>query len=127
MLSLGDKIRDAIVDKLGKPNELKAATMERAAGLLGVSKSGLYQKLNSEKIPVDFLEKIQRIIGINIESLKSDLQRVPEEEQVAGGKYKFLTIPIKNHRVVKVYIPDGYDKDDLKTIKEHVNLWEKTL
>lgn len=127
MISLGDKIRDAIVDKYRKGDEPKAAAMERAAGLLKISKSNLYGKLNTNPIPVDILEKIQKILGIDIAALRGEQESEATGQQSTDGKCKFLTIPIKNHKVVKVYLPEGYDKEDLKTIREHVNLWEKTL
>lgn len=127
MISLGDKIRDAIVEKLGKKNELKAVVMQRAADMLGMSKSSLYAKLNEEPIPVDLLDKIQRIIGINIAELKNNDEPEGVGQELGIGKHKFLTIPIKNHRVVKVYMPEGYDKDDLKTMVQHINLWERNF
>lgn len=127
MIRLGDKIRDAIVEKLGREGELKAATMERAAKLLGMSKSNLYSKLNATPIDVDLLEKIQKIIGINISELRNGDEREAITQVLGEGKYKFYTIPIKGHRVIKIYMPEGYDKEDLKAMVQHINLWEKNF
>lgn len=124
MRNLGDRIRDAITDKLGNEDELKAVTMQRAAGLLGMSKSGLYQKLNAEKIDVELLEKIHRIIGIDIEALKTEAET--GTLSTSNSKLKEYTFRVKSGEA-KVYLPNGSDKEDVKTLIQYLSLFEKSF
>lgn len=124
MITLGDKIRDAIVEKMGKKGEKKVAVMKRAAGLLGMSVSNLYANLNKENIDVDLLEKIQRIIGIDIEKLRSysSIEGIDAE----NAKLKHYTFPVKNGEA-QIFLPQNSDKDDVKTLIQYLTLFEKSL
>lgn len=124
MRSLGDKIRDAIIDKHGKKGELKATTMARAAGLLGISKTGLYTKLQANPIDPELLNEIQKILGVDVESLK--ISSETELDEVANSKMKPYTFRIKSGEA-KVFLPANSDREDVKTLIQYLTLFEKNL
>lgn len=127
MKILGDKIRDAIIEKFSAGSKgKKVEAMERAAKMLKISRSQLYNMLNMAEIPVEFLEDIRSIVGIDVQSLRSELANISEIVEVTS-KMKVYTFPIKNQREAKVVLPNDADKEDVKTIIKHLNLFETNL
>lgn len=123
MKSLGDKIRDAIVEKLsGGDKRKRTEAMDKAAQKLKISKAGLYNKLNAAEIPVDFIEKLEKILEINVEELKN--QDDDGVEIIGADKASVYSIPIKNKRRAKLVMPADADGEDVKLIIKHLNLFE---
>lgn len=125
MITLGDKIRDAIIDKHGKKDELKTVTMKRAASMVGMSKSYLYQKLNAEKIDVDLLDMIQKELGIDVNTIIRD-HKNSAASNINSSDLKEYTFRVKSGEA-KVYLPNGSDKEDVKTLIQYLNLFEKNF
>lgn len=127
MKLLGDKIRDSIIDKFtfgGKGKKVEA--MEKAAKALKISRSQLYNMLNTPEIPVEFLEDVRNILGIDVNALRNELANISEAVEVTA-KMKVYTFPIKNQREAKVVLPNDADKEDVKTVIKHLNLFETNL
>lgn len=123
MKSLGDKIRDAIVEKLsGGDKRKRTEAMDKAAQKLKISKAGLYNKLNAAEIPVDFIEKLEKILEINVEELRN--QDDDGVEIIGADKASVYSIPIKNKRRAKLVMPADADGEDVKLIIKHLNLFE---
>lgn len=124
MKSLGDKIRDSIIEKYSTGKGKKVEAMERAAAMMKISRSQLYNILNAVEIPVETLEEIKKILGIDVNALRNELL---SNEETPEGRMKVYTFPIKNKREAKLMLPTDADKEDVKTVIKHLNLFETNL
>lgn len=117
MAVFGIELRDAIGKKWG---------MERAASKLSMSRATLYNKLNAREIDRAFLDDVKKILEIDVEKIRATSDDVPKE-MPDDSNTKVYTIPIKNQRHVKITIPADTDREDVKTIIKHLNLWESSF
>lgn len=121
--TIGEQIRDAIVEKYSDGSKRnKTAAMEKAAALIGVSPATLYNRVNDAEQDVNFLEKVENILKIDVSRMKQSQE--PDDQSCSGDDTVTYPIPIKNKRRAKLVVPSDADSEDLKLIIRQLNLLE---
>lgn len=102
--------------------------MEEAAEKLEISRSTLYNKLDSKNIEPEFVQLIQDRLGINVQNPERSSNAIGIPERIIEGKVmKYHTVPLKEKRVAELWLPSDFGKADIKTLKQWLDFVESTL
>lgn len=119
-MTLGDKIRNAIRGK--------GLKMEEAANILGITRTTLFNKLNAAELDETFLQNVNEKLGINLASPeRSNVTVAVQPKMVDNVEMKLNLIPLKNKRIIEIWLPADFDKADIKTVTKWLELKESTL
>lgn len=106
----------------------KGLDMDEAAKKLGMSRTTLYNKLNAKVLEKEFLQLVQERLGINVDAPERNSQTVAiAEKQVGNTTMKYHTVPLKEKRIIEMWMPVDFGKQDVKSLRDWLVYFESTL
>lgn len=119
-MNIGVDIREAI--------RRKGLTMEQAAEKLEISRTTLHTKLLGADNDKEFILLVQERLGITLNvAERNGLNVETTERKIGDVDMKFHTIPLKEGRVIQMWMPKNFSKTDATTLKNWLTFYESTL
>lgn len=115
-------------EELKKAIRGKGLTMDEAAEKLEISRGTLFYKLKGADTDKEFVQLVQERLGINVDMPERSSHAVGvQEKKIGNTAMKYQTVPLKDRRVIEMWIPADFSKSDVASLKQWLAYYESTL